>query len=370
MMASVKRQGGMRRQGEGVIRSATWGPGSTSAPKSPVSPPIGAVNTKAPNCPVFLGDVSHSTFVFINNGTVPNKGMADQHQSAQTAVTTNKVMMKWEGKVRESSFGEQMKKLALVDDIAAFSDNEIVALDRRHTQLITFYQDSKQEVFSQEMPLTLTNPSHICVSKDDHIIVLDVQKVKFFRRGYPYLLRHFEPGRNLGNPSCLASDDKNRIAVGYEDTNKISLHSSDDGSLIKELSAPKIGEQLTAHENHFIYITKDKRKLLAVDIDGNFVFSAVIHSSVPESKAHGLCCDSHGNIYVTVHAGQLLEGDIQYFSPDGRYKGHVERIAFTPAGITFTPAGALALAAEGTVKIFPSWPEILSHSTLRRNERK
>ncbi|XP_038059502.1 uncharacterized protein LOC119730592 [Patiria miniata] len=219
---------------------------------------------------------------------------------------------------------------------------------------------------SQKLQLLgLVNPSHVSVTTNDLLVILDYPKVKIFNRAYQQCLHHFQPGPDLHSiPSCLAVD-KNLIAVGYDDKEKISLHNL-NGCLIKVLSAPMMGEHLSIHRQQFVYISRDKKKLQAVDINGKSIFSSDIHGNPSDSQAHGLCHDSEGDIYVAVHAGRLKEGEIQHFSPDGTYTGCVHRVRGYPAGIAFTPASDLAIAAERSVKIYPSGPTIHRQNALRK----
>ena len=162
---------------------------------------------------------------------------------------------KWALVTDIKTFGSKHTQFKLAYDAAAFSNNEIVVIDITHKLLITFSLKNKPQftVISQILPIKrLTHPRRVAVNRDDQLIVLDESAVNIFNRQYQ--LRHqITPGRGAySEPSCLAVDDNNLTAVGYERMEEISLHNQ-DGSFIRTLPAPGIGNHLTICKQRFIY---------------------------------------------------------------------------------------------------------------------
>ncbi len=231
-------------------------------------------------------------------------------------------------------------------DVAAYSNSDIVVSEWSSHSLITISAESNPQstVIPQELSIKgLTRPSKVTVNKNDELIVLDNGTVKIFHRNYQ-LLHQFNPG---SNPSCIAVDDNNLIAVGYRGNDEISLHNP-DGSLLRRLLAPWIGDYLTMYNHCLIYTTCDNRGLVCVDYHGASVFSA-------DMQEYGLptdvCCDSDGSIYVAVFR-QLVPGHILHYSPDGKYIGCIIKDCINPCGLTVTPAGDLVVATGKSVQIY------------------
>jgi sugar lactone lactonase YvrE len=235
------------------------------------------------------------------------------------------------------------------EDVAAYSNSDIVVVAIwDNTRLITIPAESNPQSYnvSQELSIQgLTEPSRVTVNKNDELIVLDHETVKIFNRNYQ-LLHQFNPG---SKPSCIAVDDNNLIAVGYEDKAEISLHKP-DGSLIRRLSAPGIGGYLTTYKQQLIYTDLRDNKLVSVTYNGEMVFSVDINQS---RRPRGVCCDKDGSIYVAVWRGPLSSpGDIHHYSPDGKYIGCIIKDCAALNGLTFTPAGDLVVATHNSVQIY------------------
>ncbi|XP_038059819.1 E3 ubiquitin-protein ligase TRIM71-like [Patiria miniata] len=283
-----------------------------------------------------------------------------------TQIPSSQGPVKWELK-RQKKASELKNKLFLgnVDGIAAFSNNEVIALVMRHKMLITFSTDLQSGAKELKLP-GLNKPTHVSVNRDDEIIVLDKPAVKIFKKGEQSCFHHdqFLPGGETGsNPTCLAVDGGDVIAVGYEEEEEISLHKR-DGSLIRRIPAPKIGSKLTIYRQQLFYLhtgISDKLALTSIDSHGSKVFSFDIPCNFLEKsvwKANCLCCDKDGNIYVVLQGlGTLVYSSqrvIKHFSHDGRYIGDIinER-GFITRHITCTPARELVLASNrGSVKVY------------------
>ncbi|XP_038059501.1 E3 ubiquitin-protein ligase TRIM33-like [Patiria miniata] len=285
-----------------------------------------------------------------------------QIPSSDTTDETSQTPVRWELKRQMKTFGPTKKTFGNVDGIAAFSNNEIVAIDIGHEKLITFLTSDKQsDIISQELQLAgLTNPTHVSVNRDDEIIVLDKPSVKIFKKGYQPCLHQFRPGEETGStPTCLAVDDGDIIAVGYEEEEEISLHKR-DGSLIRRIPAPKIESELIIYKQQLFYTCNgdnNERLLSSVDSYGHMDFSVDIPSNIQGKwYANGLCCDKNGNIYVAVRGWHFVhdkQGEIHHFSRDGQYIGRVISECGCPGDITCTPAGdKLVLATLESVQVY------------------
>ena len=235
--------------------------------------------------------------------------------------------------------------------VASYSNSDIVC-DIKSNTLIKISADSigKSKVIPKELSIKgLTDPIRVAVNKNDELIVVDDTAVKIFNRKYKRLHQFaLLVGQPFDLPPSIAVDDNNLIAVGYHQI-QIDLHRQ-DGSFFRTLLAPGIGQYLSIHKQHLIYIkTRAKKKLVSIDYDGNVVFSVDINQSW---WYRGLCCDKDGSIYVAVWDRASPSGDIHHYSPDGEYIGCIIKGTPYPHGITFTPAGDLVVATQESVQIY------------------
>ncbi|XP_038054602.1 E3 ubiquitin-protein ligase TRIM71-like [Patiria miniata] len=260
------------------------------------------------------------------------------------------VKKKWELKTEINNFELGNTRLR---HVSALSDNNIV-LPTWYKTLFTVSLTKCQHTPSPiPQRLQINGLAHvrcIAVSKDDKLLALNGPVVKVFNKQHQ-LLHQFTPGRgSYSLPTCLAVDDSNLIAVGYEGKDEISLHNP-DGSLIRRLPAPMIRGYLTMHNHRLIYTNWPKQRLVCVDYYGPSVFSVDMTSNIHEDgHPAGVCCDSDGSIYVAVD--EYPTGDILHYSPDGKYIGCVIKDCGRPYGITFTSGGDLVVAAEQSVKVY------------------
>ncbi|XP_038054706.1 E3 ubiquitin-protein ligase TRIM71-like [Patiria miniata] len=264
------------------------------------------------------------------------------------------VKEKWELKTEVKNF--ELRN-AFIAHVASLSSNKIFVLSKNYT-------GNSGALFTASIPTSYQEPSPIpqrlhingltddvrciAVSKDGKLFVLDGPEVKVFNKQHQ-LLHQFTPGRGSDSqPTCLAVDDSNLMAVGYKGQNEISLHNP-DGSLIRRMSVPMIGNYLTVYNHCLIYTSWKNKMLVCVDYYGASVFSVDI-SIQGGWYPNGVCCGSDGNIYIAV--GGYSTGFILHYSPDGKYIGCVIKGCGRPRGTTFTSDGDLVVAAEQLVKVY------------------
>ncbi|XP_038053716.1 E3 ubiquitin-protein ligase TRIM71-like [Patiria miniata] len=261
------------------------------------------------------------------------------------------VKEKWELKTefKNSELGKTW-----LQHVSALSDNNIV-LTNLNNILFTLSLTNSQHTPSpipQRLQINgLTDDVRcIAVSKDDKLLALDGPVVKVFNKQHQ-LLHQFTPGgRSDSQPTCLAVDGSNLIAVGYRGKKEISLHNP-DGSLIRRLPAPMIEYDLTMYNHRLIYTNYGNKRLVCVDYYGTSVFSVDMTSNMQGGGyPTGVCCDSDDSIYVAVDGYQT--GGILHFSPDGKYIECVIKGCDSPSGITFTSGGDLVVAAGWSVKVY------------------
>ncbi|XP_071804815.1 uncharacterized protein [Asterias amurensis] len=233
--------------------------------------------------------------------------------------------------------------------VAVRSNGDIVVLDTPLLMgpvlyIISTESKSQSPVIGQEPTIKgLKGTTSLAVNKNDELIVLDDETVKTFSRNNQ-LLHQFNPGSKL---SCIAVDDNNLIAVGYQTKAEISLHKP-DGSLIRRLTAPGIGKYLTTYKKRLIYTNWDGG-LLAINHNGEMLFSVDIYQSL---SPRGVCCDKDGSIYVAA-SNHLMSACIQQYSPDGKFiRCIIKDRQPQPYGLTFTPAGDLVVATDEAVQIY------------------
>ena len=196
--------------------------------------------------------------------------------------------------------------------------------------------------------MSLLDPSHAVINKNDHLVILDRPGVKVFDRECQFL-RHLnpEPGARV---TCLAIDESNRIVMGC-DGDKIFLYDA-DGFLFKELSAPLLDHYLAAGRQRAVYTNYRKERLIGIGYDDHELFSVRIRTGMAGNWGpKGVCCDAEGGVLVACCAWQS-QGEIQHFGPDGQFLGRVIEGCGPAHGIALTPSGNLVVAAVKTIKIY------------------
>ncbi|XP_071807880.1 uncharacterized protein [Asterias amurensis] len=272
--------------------------------------------------------------------------------SASDTASKPKTKLTWTLKTEITRYKNRDKQIQNIcaSKAASYCNSDIVICDLKSSILIKISADSRAQstVLPKELSIKgLIHPRRVTVNKKDELIVVDNTKVKIFNRKYKCLNCFTLSGQPTIQPSCIAVDDNNHIAVGYVH-GEISLYRQ-DGSLISTLLAQGIGGFLTINKQQLIYTNWDNKKLVSIDYNGDIVFSVDInHNMLPR----GLCCDKDGSIYVAAWDKLSPSGDIHHYSPDGKYIGCIVKGCVHPNGITFTPVGDLVVATYTSVKIY------------------
>ncbi|XP_022108455.1 E3 ubiquitin-protein ligase TRIM71-like isoform X2 [Acanthaster planci] len=262
-------------------------------------------------------------------------------------------MKRCQKKTEIHKFGENKTKFEMASDVAVFSNNEVVILDEKRKHLIGFLPKTLQSpAVSKELKIPgVRKPRRVAVNKADLLVVLVGPFIKTFNREY-HRFSDFKPGicrRPNSHPTCLAVDDNNLIAVGYEKEEEISLHNL-DGTLITILSSPGIGDYLTSHKQRLIYTDQKAHKLHSIDYSGREVFTTDISTIDRKGSARGVCNDKDGNIYVVIHC--LCESDeIHYFDPKGTYMGRVIKGFKHARSLALAPNSDLVVVEESSVAL-------------------
>ncbi|XP_038058535.1 tripartite motif-containing protein 45-like [Patiria miniata] len=230
--------------------------------------------------------------------------------------------------------------------VATFSTGNIAMAYGKRITILGLNDQEEYYIHESKETHLLNNPSGMAVTMDDVLFVANNDgTINKFNKEYQ-LLQQFKPSQEAdikATPTCIAVDNSNLIAVGYGSKDKISLHNP-DGSLIRTLPAPMIGDYLTISNKQLIYTNKDKKKLMCLDYHGNNIFTV---DSFENSAPHGLCCDKAGDIYVAAYCqciGGVKESEYQIhrYSAEGIYidtsvkhslsRSWPIRIAYTPNG--------------------------------------
>ncbi|XP_038054672.1 uncharacterized protein LOC119726893 [Patiria miniata] len=228
-----------------------------------------------------------------------------------------------------------------VSGVAAFSNNEIVVVDQRREKLISFPLDAPST--QQDIPC-LVRPWRVAVNKDNQLIVLDQGNVKVLDQKYQLLCQFKPGGDDLIFPTCLAVDNNNLIAVGFQ-RDKIALHNP-DGYIIRILPAPKMERSIAISNQRVIYTSSEG--LQAVDYNGTRI-PAIDDTDIGNPSQ--VCCDSEGGIFVAV-TKDLHSSQVHYYSPKGKYQGCVIKKCQTPDGMILTKDNDLILFGEKAVQIY------------------
>ncbi|XP_022086172.1 E3 ubiquitin-protein ligase TRIM56-like [Acanthaster planci] len=244
-----------------------------------------------------------------------------------------------------------------INSVASFSDNDIVTINGRymHKHLLAYVPTNNPKVpfVSHKLPgklFDVKHPHKVAVNSVDHLIVLDGPAVKTFSREYQ-LLHQFQPGTDLYiEPTCLAVDEDNLIAVGFKAREEISLHNS-DGTLIRKLPAPMIGDQLAVSNKRLVYVNNTESRLICKDYNGEDLFYEEIR------HPRTVCCDIHGNIYVATGEHSLMNrsqtGDIYQLNPEGKNMKCVKtKCNLCPVTMATTPAGNLVVGGTSKLHIY------------------
>ncbi|XP_033624469.1 uncharacterized protein LOC117287938 isoform X2 [Asterias rubens] len=205
--------------------------------------------------------------------------------------------------------------------LSSYSTGDIVAV--KSSQINILRQFGKDfNTISQIECKDVSKPTAIAVNNQDHLIVLDKPNVKTLNKEFQ-LLHQFTPGKESDSePTFLAVDENNLIAVGYKDKEEVSLHNP-DGSLIRTLSAPGIDKYMAMSNQRIVYICN--KKLIFVDYQGN----KILEQEKPQ-QITGVCCDHNsGDIYLLHY-----DGKIQHLSAIG---AHVGWVFFVDLGLSLGP---------------------------------
>ncbi|XP_071788564.1 uncharacterized protein [Asterias amurensis] len=230
--------------------------------------------------------------------------------------------------------------------ISSYSTGDIITVGSKSRINILRQNGKEINRISQFLCKDLSSPTAMAVDSEDHLIVLDNSDVKTLNKEFQ-LLHQFTPGKESDSePTCLAVDENNLIAVGYKDMGEVSLHNP-DGSIIRTLSAPGIDKKMAMSNQRIIYA--DNSKLICIDMHGNKIIERSVELYRGESTVVGLICDKAGGIVLRysngdiklfgamgMHAKKILSGSGHYYSP-----------------ITFTKNGKIVVKQSyGTVSIY------------------
>ncbi|XP_038065192.1 E3 ubiquitin-protein ligase TRIM71-like [Patiria miniata] len=271
----------------------------------------------------------------------------------------------FDGKVTS---GEVTKgyRFKMAASIATFTNSDIIVAD---------FEDYKLHLFTPQGQLKfefvgpgdqpegqLFNPYDLAVTQDNKLVVIDNLLVKVYdapdTQHIKFLFSFTPPSESDGNEtgsdlSCIAVDEKNRIAVGDAKRKIISLHEI-DGSLISKVPAELLDRRLSiSNKERLIFSNYQKAKLVCIDFDGQEVFCVDTVVDGKQLKPAGMCCDRHGDIFIVLHASdEHGAGEIHRYSAEGAYMGRIAAGLRNPLGLTHTPAGELAVADMLSVKIY------------------
>ncbi|XP_071788090.1 uncharacterized protein [Asterias amurensis] len=211
--------------------------------------------------------------------------------------------------------------------IGAFSTDCMIVMGQEDATLTIMKPDGNilQTYGKSWLSGNLENPNSLAVNKDDNVIILDCPNVKTFASNCR-LLHEFTPGKESDSePTCLAVDENNLIAVGYKDKGEVSLHNP-DGSLIRTLSAPGIDEYMAMGNQRIIYTSPNESALMCFylnDTKCQTLFRYV------DATPYGICCDKVGDVYV-VYEGEP-KPDINVFNKVPKESEVVTTSAVQPA---------------------------------------
>ncbi|XP_022086396.1 uncharacterized protein LOC110976965 [Acanthaster planci] len=237
-----------------------------------------------------------------------------------------------------------------VESVTAFANEEIVTVKKDLKHLVTYISESNPQSRNWVNNPDITDPCQLVVNRLNQLVILDGPAVKTFNRvsmGRYQLLHQFQPGTNShSQPTCLAVDDDNLIAVGYKAKGEISLHNP-DGTLIRRLPAPMIEDHLAISRKQLMYTNYDMCTLVSKNYSGDTEYVKDVGS--PRS----VCCDSQGNIYVASHLPYSAgKANIKAFSHDGKFLGCAIQECTYPYSMTITPKGDLVLGGWDLLEIY------------------
>ncbi|XP_071798628.1 uncharacterized protein [Asterias amurensis] len=268
---------------------------------------------------------------------------------------------KWEEKTKFGKDGEDEGEFKMASDVAFFSNGDIAVTDIESWLLSTFtskgfYKSTGVQSGTEDGKLK--QPYGVAVTSDDLLLVTDGPDIKIYDRELRYI-RQFRPSQNQVDRQSesllrgIALDEKDRIAVADCMRKVISLHNM-DGSTISTIHHAEIDHVCSlsvSSKERLIFTIYDKMKLVCLDFMGNEVFNISTSIDGKPVKPAGVCCDDAGNIYVSLHDGNLGTSEIHHYHASGEHIGCVTRGLYNPIDMTFTPTGDVIVADRDSVKI-------------------
>ena len=270
---------------------------------------------------------------------------------------------KWQLKTEFGKEGEGGGEFKVADEVACFSNGNIVVIDTGNKRLSTFNSTGcfkTTGVQSQTEEGTLKNPFDLAITCDDMILIIDGQNVKVYDNNLKYI-RQFPThddaeGQSQSIPISIAVDKKNRVAVADSGRKLIYVHNL-DGSTTSTISNEMIGNPCSlaiSNKGRLVFANTESMRVLCVDFTGNEVFNIKGTTGIDGKPVTptGVCCDDAGDIYVSVHCDTYGNCEVHHYDPEGVHIGRVAHGLYNPLGMTFTPAGDLVVADTHSVKIF------------------
>ncbi|XP_022108460.1 E3 ubiquitin-protein ligase TRIM36-like isoform X2 [Acanthaster planci] len=269
---------------------------------------------------------------------------------------TKPEIVRWQEKTKINKFGNSKTEFKSASHVAVFSNYEVVIVDLECKNLISYFQKTPQSpATSKELEIHgLHNPKCVAVNTADQLIVLADSTVHIFSREYKPLC-NFKTGTckwPAMNPTCLAVDKDEVIAVGYETEAGTSVHSK-NGCFLGWVSTPGIGHYLTTYKESLVYSNSKDRKLTLekYKFASGHGFSGELGSHAPQNyDLCGVCCDCNGTTFVAISTDET--GEIHQYSPDCRYLGCVIKGCKNVRGIALTPKGDLIAAAGNWILVY------------------
>ena len=268
---------------------------------------------------------------------------------------------KWQLKTEFGKEGEGDGEFKFANDVACFSNGDIVVADTTNKRLSMFTSTGCYQtpgVQSETEEGKLKSPWGVAVDSDDMLLVTDGQNVKVYDNNLTFI-HQFRPsqddveGHSNSALTGIAVDNKNRVAVADSGRKLISLHNL-DGSITSNISNEMIDDpcRLTISNKNRLIFTNYKRRVLCVDLTCNEVFNIITSIDGKPVKPTGVWCDDAGDIYVSVFYSKQGDCEIHHYDPEGVHIGRVAHGLRNPLGMTFTPAGDLVVADLHSCNIF------------------
>ncbi|XP_038052218.1 tripartite motif-containing protein 2-like [Patiria miniata] len=257
---------------------------------------------------------------------------------------------KWKLKTEFGKQGDGDGEFRWARGVCCFSNGDIAVNDIKNKRISVFTSTGQHKTkFDLNTLYGISVTSDLLLANcGDHVKVFDknCQLNSEFNLSKPDV--GDEPYINTSGTTV----DKDNLAVVVNQQRRVTSLYNLDGSLIRDIPGAPIRQEDIAmcNKGRLVSAAYHCSALRCVEITGKEMFTVSTSLGDKEAKPAGVCCDDAGDIYVTLHCGDI--GEVHHYDSQGVYVDCVAKQLWWPCGIAFSPNGELVVADQNSVKIF------------------